>query len=138
MSLALGHREIETELCRLDADLRRKSGRANLIEEPHVMIANRYRPLGAGDGFAELGEKDPAPSGGDGGTCCEPGLRALARHEPSRCALHGLAVQCEIVEPSTSRSREQDRTSRAHCRSFPQAEVLLSSCSADDRERTPT
>jgi len=116
MALAFIEREIETELRRLDADLRRESPRPDLIEEPEIVIAHRDRGLGARDRFAELREDQPAATRGDGGTRCECVIGVLARHERPRRPLHECAPKSEIVEPPASRRGQQDRTSERHGR----------------------
>src|SRR5437773_290453 len=114
MPLAFSEREIEAELRRLHADLRRESPRANLIEEPQVMIAHRDRCCGAGDRFAELGEDQPASARGDSGTRCERVIGVLAGHELPRRPLNNSAPESEIVERAASRCSQQNRTSERH------------------------
>src|SRR5438477_4695128 len=112
MPLALSHGEIETELRRLDADMRRQLHLANLVEEPQVVVAYCHRSIGTGDRFAELGEDQPAAGCGDSGTCCERVSCVLARHELARRALYERAMQSEIVEPTASRCGKQNRASK--------------------------
>ncbi len=102
MALAFREREIETELRRLDADLCRKLPRANLIEEPEIVIAHSNGSVGARDRFTKLREDQPASGRGDGGARFECVISVLARHERPRRALHEFAPQSEIVERSTS------------------------------------
>src|SRR6266436_5504710 len=114
MALAFSEREIEAELRRLDTDLCRQSSRANLIEEPEIVIAHCNRSLGTGDGLTELREDQPASAPGDCGARFESVIGVFARHELPRRALHELAAQCEVVERLASGGREQDRTSERH------------------------
>ena len=69
MALAISEREIETELRRLDANLCWKLHRANLIEEPEVVIAHRDCRRGAGNRFSELREDQSPAACGDGFAC---------------------------------------------------------------------
>src|SRR5438477_12863654 len=112
MSLTLSHGEMEAELRRLDADLRRQAHLANSVEEPQVVVAHCHRRIGAGDRFAELGEDQPSAARGDGGTCCERVSCVLAGHELARRALYERAMQSEIVEPTASRCGKQNRASK--------------------------
>src|SRR5712691_5421565 len=114
MALAFSEREIEAELRRLDTDLCRQSSRANLIEEPEIVIAHRDRSLGAGDRLTELRKDQPASTRGDGGARLESVISVLARHERPRRPLYEFAPQCEVVERLASGGREQDRTSERH------------------------
>src|SRR5207237_5450029 len=66
----------------------------------------------AGDGFAELGEDQPAAARRDDGTCCDCVSRVLAGHELSCRAFYKRAVQSEIVEPTASRCGKQNRASK--------------------------
>src|SRR2546423_10412592 len=116
MALALCERKIETELCWLDADLRRKSARANLIKESEVVIAHCDCGVSTGDRFAELCEDQTATACGDHCTRRERLIGVLARHERPRRALHKRTPQSEIVEPPASRRCQQDRTSERHVR----------------------
>src|ERR1700676_4022820 len=102
MALAFIGREIETELSWLDADLCGKLPRANLIEEPEIVIAHGDGSFGAVDRFTELREDQPASARGDAGARFECVSSALARHERPRRPLHEFAPQGEIVERSTS------------------------------------
>src|SRR5258706_6015163 len=114
MALAFSKREIEAELRQLDTDLCRQSSRANLIEEPEIVIAHRNRSLGTGDRLTELREDQSAAARGDGGASLERVISVLARHERPRRPLYEFAPQSEIAERLASGGREQDRTSERH------------------------
>ena len=110
--------EVETQLGRLDADMRGKASVANLIEEPEIMLAHRDCCFRVGDRFAKLSEKKSPTGGGDDFARLERVFGSLARHELPGGAFYERTAQREIVERPTSRRRQQNRASERHVR-FP-------------------